>query len=275
MELFQYRLSWRGSAMAVGDHGRGDLRGGTDFSATLPFDRYQNPRYVDIRASFQNPFQTLMVRDYREQVSVPVYLLLDVSASMGAGNILQKMLRFIRMCVASTFHAGDPVGIFACDSEIRWDYCLPLSSNVALTDDWVRRFANIRAQARNTEAFIELVPYLGRQRALVFLLSDFYLPDAQLRALLEALFRHEVVPVQLAVAPDFRFPMNWGWGSLQDPETGRLRQVMMRPALRAGWLADHALRQRRLHALFAGYGRRPLFLSDSFDADDITRYFLM
>ena len=275
MELFHYRLAWRGAAMTAGDHGRGDLRGGTDFVATLPFERYQNLRSVDIRASFQNPYQSLMVRDYREPVAVPVYLLLDVSASMGCGNTLQKMLRFARMCAASAFHAGDPLGIWACDSQILWEYCLPLSSNIALTDDWSRRFASIRPQARNTGAFIELAAYLGQRRALVFLLSDFYLPDAQLRTLLEAMFRHEIVPVMLTPTPDFGRSSRWAWLNLQDPETGRFRQVMMRPALRARWLDEHALRQQRLQALFSAYGRRPLRLADNFSADDISRYFLV
>ncbi|QFY42096.1 hypothetical protein F6R98_05185 [Candidatus Methylospira mobilis] len=274
IELFHYRLAWRGPAMAAGDHGRGDLRGGSDYASTLPFDRYQNPRSVDMRASVQNPYQTLMVRDCRERVSVPVYLLLDVSASMGCGKILEKMLRFAQMCAASAFHAGDRLGILACDSRILWEYCLPLSANAALTDDWGRRFANIRPQARNTDAFIDLASYLGRQRALVFLLSDFYLPDAQLRTLLEALFRHEVVPVQLAVAPDFGLQPRWGWLNLQDPETGLLRQVMMRPALRRRWLDEYAMRQQRLHALLTGYGRRLLPLADDFGTDDVTRYFL-
>ena len=116
--------------------------------------------------------------------------------------------------------------------------------------------------------------YLPQRRSLVFLVSDFHWPLADLRAVLHSLAPHALVPVVLGDAQEAGPATPRGLLTLIDAETGRRQRLWWRPALRER-LAD-AQQQRRAALLhcFAAHRLRPLFIDGAFDADAVTRHFL-
>ena len=120
----------------------------------------------------------------------------------------------------------------------------------------------------------ELAAFTGRQRALVFLVSDFHLPLADVAPVLASLAAHHVVPVVLWQPAEFALGASHGLARVQEPESGEQRWLWWRPALRERWLARHDERRAALMRLFRAHRLAPLWIPGAFDADAVTRHFL-
>ncbi len=77
--------------MRAGAH-RGTLAGSgglfRDFVSLLD---YPDPRRIDLRVSVRDPFEAIHVRRFEQNSAISVYVLVDVSASMGFGGGNGKM----------------------------------------------------------------------------------------------------------------------------------------------------------------------------------------
>ena len=116
---------------------------------------------------------------------------------------------------------------------------------------------------------------LGRSRSLVFLISDFHQPLEDLAELMRRLTRHDVVPVVIWDRAEFEALPDFGLVVIEDPETSLKRRLFMRPRLKEQFMARFEARKRELEDLFSPYGRGPLFMTEDYSPDDLTRYFLM
>ena len=137
----------------------------------------------------------------------------------------------------------------------------------------LRGWAPESSSARSAAGLLEAGPYLGRHRALVFLLSDFHLPLDMLQKVLDRLAGHEVVPVVLWDAQEFDLGERNGLAEVLDAESGRRRLVWWRPLLRERWQRALADRRAALLQVFARERLKPLFIEQGFDADAVTRHF--
>jgi hypothetical protein len=108
---------------------------------------------------------------------------------------------------------------------------------------------------------------------LVFLVSDFHLPIAEMPTLLRQFAPHELVPVVVWDPLEFALPAQRGLAPLVDLETGRRRLVWWRPALREKWLEHGRAHRAALMALFSAQRLQPLIIDGAFDADAVTRHF--
>jgi hypothetical protein len=131
----------------------------------------------------------------------------------------------------------------------------------------------LQPAGRSAVGLLDAAGQLGRQRSLVFLLSDFHLPLAQVDSLLGSLAVHEVVPVVTWDPQEFTLSAQRGWLQVVDPESGVRRLVWWRPALRERWQASHEARRRALLQVFRAHALKPLFVEGRFDADAVTRHF--
>ena len=135
----------------------------------------------------------------------------------------------------------------------------------------LRRFV---PSGRNADGLAIAHQYLGRRRALVFLVSDFHFSLSSLEAVLDSLALHEVVPVTLWDAREFELPPGPGLDSWQDSETGKRRMLLVRPAVQTRLTQMFAARRATLEALFLKRGLRPLFITGDFSTDALTQHFL-
>ncbi len=238
-----------------------------------------DPRRLDLHASLRDPFGDWRVRVYSQRKSVPVVVVADLSASMafeGAHRKPDVLADLVESLAWSAWRTGDSFGFVGCDSAVREDWLqLPTrarSVGAALAQR-LRAWAPQGTSARSAQGLLAAQRYLGRQRALLFLVSDFHLPLPLLQTVLASLAVHEVVPVVLWDAAEFTLAAPRGLAHAVDPESGQRRLVWWRPALRTRWLAAQARRRLDLQACFAARRLRPLFIEAGFDADAVTRHF--
>jgi uncharacterized protein (DUF58 family) len=274
---FRYQVSWRSHRAHPGYHHSQQTGGASEFYSHAPLTAHPDPRNIDVRATLHEPFGQLMVRVFRQRSSIPVYVLADLSASMGYGGAVNKIATvatFTLSAAYSAYRSGDPFGFFGCDHQILWDLHLPLRSYKGIPGEFQHRLTGLKALGSSAAGLSTVAPLLGRQRSLVFLVSDFHLSDDEARTILDSLVRHDVVPVIVWREAEFKDLPAWGWINLKDPETRQHRRLFMRPDLRARFVKRFLERRSELTELCLRYGRRPFFLGEQLDADALSEYFL-
>ncbi len=271
---FQYRAPWRAVSCYPGSHPGIQRGGGYEVHATAPLYA-GDPRRFDLRATLRDPFAQLRIRTFKQRSIVPVFALVDVSASMTFVGHVSKfalMVEFVESLAYSAHLVGDPFSITVCDTVIHDELSLPPTRSRAASlqvCERLRRWTPVGEDATGLLAGAEQIP---GSRALVFLISDFHLPLPMLREIFSRLCVHTVIPVILVDSAENRVP-DTGIAHLYDPETRAQRTLL----LRRSWARrfEKALGERReqLRRCLSEYDLRPLYVIDRFEAEAVTRYF--
>ena len=271
-----YRLDRRARGIRPGMHSGTESGGGMEPLFLGPLLDGGDPRRLDLRASLRDPLRRLLVWRYRRHASVRVYVLADLSASLGfrgRGDRLESLADFTTALGYSAGRAGDAFAFIGCDERVREDFVLPPTRVSGAFLDVAARLRAFAPDGRASAGLLEALPMIGAGRSLVFLVSDFHFPVDLLEALLAGLTRHRVVPVVLADSGESGPERASGLVRVSDPETGEERTLLMRPALRRR-LRERAQRRREaLAGCFAAHGVEPLRLTDRFEADRVNAWF--
>jgi hypothetical protein len=116
----------------------------------------------------------------------------------------------------------------------------------------------------------DIAAHLPPKRCLVLLISDFLMPLTTVDAALGALARHNVTPIVMDSAPA-QIPA-FGLCRVLDAESGQMRLLLMRPALRRRWRQAETARHQALNALFAKHGRMPFNTGRDIDIAALSRH---
>nr|WP_256354047.1 DUF58 domain-containing protein [Variovorax sp. dw_308] len=236
-----------------------------------------DPRRLDLHASLRDPFGNWVVRVYSQRKSIPVVVVADLSASMGFAGTRRKLdvlADFVDSLAWSAWRTGDSFGFVGCDAAVRDDVLLPPTRMRGVGATLAQALRGLAPEGESARGLLSASRYLGRQRALVFLVSDFHLPLPEVEALIASMAHHEVVPVVLWDPIEFSLTAQRGLANVMDPESGRRRLVWWRPALRDRWRAAQEQRREALLHLFRADRLKPLFIEGAFDADAVTRHFM-
>jgi uncharacterized protein (DUF58 family) len=234
-------------------------------------------RRIDLRASLKDPFGQWIVRTFRQRSSIDLHVIADVSASMGVTGTRRKLDVVGDLTAAAAYSAyrtGDAFGFIGADQRLREDLYLPPTRAPGAGAALSAKLRRLEPFGRSAAALPRTATLLPRRRCLVFLASDFHLPHSLLAAALDALAAHQVVPVVLWDPDEFAPAARFGIGTVRDPESGTQRTLLVRPALRRKLATAFRERAHFLERLFAHRGTRPLFLTGSFRAEEVTQYFL-
>lgn len=235
-----------------------------------------DPRRLDLHASLRDPFGNWIVRVYSQRKAIPVVMVADLSASMGfvgARRKLDVLADFVDSLAWSAWRTGDSFGFIGCDAAVREEVLLPPTRSRGAGAALACTLRALQLDGRSAAALLAAHRHLGRQRSLVFLVSDFHLPLPDVEAVLASMAHHDVVPVVVWDALEFTLTAQRGLAHVIDPESGQRRLVWWRPALRAQWHAAHRQRREALLQLFRAKRLKPLFIEGAFSADAVTRHF--
>lgn len=265
-----YRLAWRPGGARPGAHpalGAGDEAA---FRRHVPLARRPDPRRLDLRASFRDPSGTLLVREGERRGAVAVVAVVDLSGSMGFAGRAARMDLVTNLCVLlaeSAYRMGDSFGLFGCGGTVRDDVTLPVRRARGREAELRAALAAAAPGGDSAAGLAAAHAGLPRRRSLVALISDFRFPLGETAAVLDTLWRHDVLPVVVGDGGEAADLPAWGLLELRDLETGRRRLVAMRPRLRAAWRRAERERAAALDALFSARGRPPFHLADRLDPE--------
>lgn len=272
-----YRPHRRAEGVLIGAH-RGHGTGGQGvFLDHVSYFHQPDPRRVDLRLTVRDPFETVYVRRYEQRLAIALYAIVDLSTSMRFAGAARKLSLIAELCacLARSAHGlGDAFGLIGCDEQARADFFFPATRRGGLELEILRRFEDFVPERPSAVGLANAAGYLAGKRKLVFLISDFRIPLAEIEAILQSLVRHDIVPIVVSDSAEEAALPSWGFIDVQDLETGKRRTVFMRPALRRRWLAQAAEWRHSLGRLFQRYGRPPFELADRFEADELSRHLL-
>jgi hypothetical protein len=236
-----------------------------------------DPRRIDLRRSASDPLGQWLVRTMSERVSVPVYVIADVSASMGCDGIDGKrktLSDLLESAAWSAWRTGDPFGFIAADERVREELVWPAMFTRGAGQRFAAKLRAMPFAGINARGLLHAARYLDGRRALVLLASDFHFDLDFARQVLAALAGQFVVPVVIWGRAETARPARSGWIEVADSEARAQRYLWLRPSFSDR--VEEALRLRRaeLRAFFRALGIRPVFLDDGFRADRLTDYFL-
>jgi hypothetical protein len=253
---------------------RGDS--GFEFRGHASLFDAPDPRRLDLHASLRDPFGNWIVRVYSQRKAIPVAMVADLSASMGFKGTRRKLdvvADFVDSLAWSAWRTGDSFGFVGCDTAVREDVLLAPTRAHGAGAALAQNLRALQLDGRSAAALRIAHRHLGRQRSLVFLVSDFHLPLPEVEAVLASMAHHDLVPVVVWDALEFTLTAQRGLAPVIDPESGHRQLVWWRPALRAQWLAAHQRRREALLHLFSAMRLKPLFIEGEFSADAVTRHF--
>lgn len=271
-----YRIGWRSRTVFPGGHASTQSGGGLEFSHHGALLDASDPRRIDLHASLKDPFENWQVRRFRQRSGVCVYLLADLSASMGFTGRLRKLdaLADLTQALAYCAHrSGDRFGFFGCDDTVRADWFMPASQHAGTGIALSERLRAFVPTGVHAHGLLEGCWHLARQRSLVFLVSDFHFQLDLLDQVLAGLTQHQVVPIVLWDRAEFELPARWGLARLRDSESQHTRFVFLTPRFGADLARLFEQRRAQLTARFMQHQSKPLFMLDGFRADDITAHF--
>jgi uncharacterized protein (DUF58 family) len=273
---FHYRLPRRVGGWRPGSHRGTSLGAGQEFVSHMRLYDRPDPRRLDLRASLRNISGDWLVRVNRQQASIPVHALVDVSASMNFGSRKSKLAvtaDFIEALGHSAFRVGDAIGMLAFDSHERTDLFVPALVSRGLGQTMATLLRGCRGTAGSVAGLSEAAVNLAGRRGLVFIVSDFHWPLEGLGNVLDSLVQSFIVPVVVWDPVEMRPPALDGLAQLRDVESGAQRTLWMRPKLREKWLSAATQRRSDIEALFTSRGIRPFYLTGEFDSEAMSQYF--
>jgi uncharacterized protein (DUF58 family) len=268
-----YRVRERVYGVLVGAH-RGRGAGGQDvFLDRVTYLRQPNPRRIDLRLTLRDPFENVYVRRFEERLAIALYAVVDLSRSMSFEGTARKMALVGELCLSlarSAHELGDAFGLIGCDSVIREDFFFPATRHRGIEPEIARRLEDFAPERRSAAGLRQAATYLAGKRKLVFLVSDFRIPMAEIEAVLESLARHHIAPILVSDSAEESNLPPFGLINLRDLESGAGKVVFLRPSLRRRWRAEAEQRRQELDRLFLRYGRPAFELKDRFDADALS-----
>jgi uncharacterized protein (DUF58 family) len=220
--LATFRLATRGrrNGLLAGSHA--SRRAGVslefrDYRSYFPGDDF---RYIDWNAFGR--LDRLLVRSFVHESDMPVYVIVDLSASMSLG--VPSKADYAAGLAAALSYIGlrglDRVGLYLFSKNLH--ATLPPSRGLAQMSRILKRLRadEPRGQTSMDDAMEQFVAG-AREPGLVILISDFFAQRGRERAL-DCLLRHghEVVAVQV-LAPEEVDPKVEGRTQFVDIETGR------------------------------------------------------
>jgi len=273
---FTYQIGWRSRGRHPGRHASAQRGLGMEFRGHAPLIAYPDPRRIDLRQTLRDPSEQVWVRIFNQKSSVPVFVVCDLSGSMGFSGQTRKLEIASRIAASaawSAFRVNDPFGFIGFDETVREEWMFASTTKVHGAFEMTERLAQYHPPRVGAGGLAEVHQYLTRERALVLLVSDFHMPQAELDAGLATLARHHVVPLVLWDAAEYRSLPEFGVASVTDSETGARRTLFLRKDLRQRILQAFDDRRRELEATLMRYDMPPLFIEGEFEADDLTEYF--
>jgi uncharacterized protein (DUF58 family) len=241
-------------ALLLGSH-RSTHRGrGLEVEEVRPYVAGDDPRSIDWRVTARRGrVHTKLFREERER---PVWLLVDLGASMFFGSQLQlKSMAAVRAAALLAWAAalgGDRVGAVICNA--RSERVVPMRSRQAGVLPILNALIELQPSApaastdRQRPPLHALIP-LVQPGSLVLALSDFQSLDADMEAHWTALSAHSdcrwiwiVDPLEARALPKGRFVAGFG---------GRIARIDG-TALRSRWLDAWAQREARIDSFTSG-----------------------
>ena len=201
----QYRSAFRGQ--------------GVEFDEVREYAEGDDIRMIDwnVTARSNKPY----VKQFSEERELSMLFMLDVSASNLFGSQTSRLETATEVAASLMFSAlknNDKIGLATFSNGVRQYYPPRKGRNYALRLVREMLLATPTPEKTDLNAALDFVNRTLKRRAVVFIISDFYIPKLS-RALTYCKRKHDVIAISITEPLENAFP-NLGFVKLKDPESG-------------------------------------------------------
>ncbi len=277
---FVYRLPGNTSSSRPGAHRSNSRGAGMNFVSHAKLIDQPDPRRLDLRASVSNIQKDWLVRVNKQRASITVSAIVDVSQSMRFGadqNKLQVAAEFLEALGFSAGGLGDSVSLVPFDSVKRDDLSMPARFGRGTGQtmaEVVLSSKPISPASANIDALSRCIESVAGKSALVFIVSDFHWPLADLARILEPLAGSLVVPLVIWDRTEIKPPDSKRLLSVRQMGSKHSRHLWLTPTVRQQWEANVEKRRQAIADVFAARDVKPFWISNGFDPESLSRYFM-
>lgn len=278
---FVYRLSGRVGSSLPGAHRSHSHGAGMNFVSHAKLLDQPDPRRLDLRASISNIQKQWLVRVNQQRAAITISVIVDVSPSMHFGasrSKLQVAADFVQALAYSASGLGDSVGLLAFDQVQREDLTIPArfgrGIGQMMADSLVSSTPSNANRGASIDALSECIEMIAGHSALVFVVSDFHWPLAQLDGVFDPLAGAQIVPLVIWDQAEIHPPAGKRLLSVQQMGGKTTRHVWLTPQVRQTWRDNVAQREQAITAVFAADDIKPFMMTDGFEPDALSQYFL-
>ncbi|TXI36972.1 MAG: DUF58 domain-containing protein [Methylophilus methylotrophus] len=273
---FFYQVPWRSGSVHSGEH-LGIQRGpGDEFSKHVSLVNYPDARRLDLRQTLRDPYEQVQVRVFKQEASTPLYAVCDLSSSMqfqGQASKLETVQAVAASIACSAHENSDLFGMVSYDHAVIPHLSQAPGHHAHQSFDTIAQLAGFHNTRKDAQGIVEATGWLGQQKGLVFWISDFHFSLSLIERGLNGMSNHQVIPVVLWDPQEYQRLPRFGFGNLQDPETGLQRTIFFRQAIRSQFAEQFEQRKQALDQLFARFDIRPLYVAGHFEAGLLSDYF--
>jgi uncharacterized protein (DUF58 family) len=276
IKTFDYHINWRSRGRNPGRHASTQRGMGMEFRGHTTLLSYPDPRRIDIRQTIRDPMEQVYVRLFNQKSATPVFVICDLSGSMNFGAKKRKIklaAEIAESIAQSASEHHDPFGFIGFDEKVREDWISTTSFKSHHAIAMAESLKDFHPAPVNCNGITEVYRYLPRERSLVFLISDFHMPNDLLEEGLSNLLKHYIVPVVLWDAAEYRNLPEFGLANVTDAESGEKRTLFIRKQLREKIIQSFENRREEIYELFMRFDMPPFYVEGDFDPDLMTDYF--
>jgi uncharacterized protein (DUF58 family) len=248
---------------------------GIEFSEVRTYTEGDDIRSIDWNVTAR--MRDLFVKQHIEERELTVMLVVDASASGDFGTVKQmKSEMAVELCALLAFSAiknNDRVGLIIFTSTV--EKYIPPKKGKNHVLRVIRELLYFKPEKSATHIG-EALGFLNRvqkKRAVVFLVSDFLVPDFK-QSLRVVAKRHDCIAISISDPREAEMP-NIGLVELRDPETGEEMLVDTgSKSFRAGYTRRMEARRAATRATFRSTGVDEIPVSTAEDyVDPLVRFF--
>lgn len=193
---------------------------GIEFDEVREYMEGDDVRTIDwnVTARTGKPY----VKRFSEERERSLLFMLDVSSSNLFGSKVSRLETATEIVASLMFSAiknNDKVGLLTFANGVRSYYPPKKGKNYALRLAKEMLSTTPTQETTNLNSALEFVDKTLKRKAVVFIISDFYMPQLE-RPLFYCRHRHDLIAISISEPFEEAFP-NAGFIRLRDPETGQ------------------------------------------------------
>ncbi len=273
---FQYKLSGFSKSSRPGSHKSSERGSGMEFNRLVSLQQYPDPRRLDLRASFIDPYERWLVREFKQRSAVPVFAIVDLSASVrfhGLQNGKNLIAKILTSVMNSVRRYGDRFGLIGFDNKFRQDWFMPATQRVPVNFDTLNLQFPPGKTGRGHKGLMEAPNWLPKEKCLLFFISDFHISLNLLSHFFSRTISHQVVPIILEDEVEHSGYDRFGFAFLSDSETRRKKLVLLTKKFKDSLKENYRKRDQQILAICRQYNCRPAKILGDFDPKVLTEHF--
>ena len=271
---FSYSVSWRSKNNSYGNNLSSKIGSDFEYSGSKNFNDHPDLTRIDIKNSITDPYENIFVKTYNLNNPINLIALCDTSSSMSVVKNNNEILRDLsKMIAASAIEQGDRFGMICYNDIITNNFVLEPGNNLQFINQWIDD-VKLNLNKSSNNAAKQINKYLPEDKSLIFWISDFHYPLAEIEKILNHLSNHHVIPLFISSEGEIKRLPKYGFRKFIDSEMNVEHEIFLRPSIKEKILVDYKETKDKIFQIFSKKQLKQIVINEQIEIENIRKYFV-